>query len=907
MRNPRIFAFLLLTLPAFAQTLPKGITPVTTVEGITEYRLENGLRVLLFPDPSKPTVTVNVTYLVGSRHESYGETGMAHLLEHMVFKGTDRHPDIWASLTAHGAQFNGSTDWDRTNYFEVLQASDENLQWALDMEADRMVNSHIAKKDLDKEMTVVRNEFESGENNPGRILMQRTMAAAFEWHNYGKTTIGARSDIENVPIENLQAFYRKYYQPDDAMLVVAGKFDTPKTLNWIAQYFAVIPKPARVLPKIYTLEPTQDGERTVTVRRVGDVQAIDILYHSPAGSHPDDAADDVLMSILGDAPSGRLYKALVDNKKAASVSAFNMGLAEAGMLMFTAQVRKEQSLDAAKDAMLNVIESFVKEPPSAEEVERAKTKILKNVDLALSNSSMVGVTLSEPAALGDWRLLFLGRDAVKKVTRDDVVRVAKTYLKESNRTIGMFIPTAAPDRSEIPAMPDVAKEVKDYKSTEVRAEGEVFDVSPANIDARTVRATLPNGAKVALLSKKTRGATVQASITLRFGTEKSVFGKAPVAVLAGQMLNRGTRNHSRQQIQDEFDKLKARVNFSGGPTNASVNIQTVHENLPATLKLVAEVLREATFPDSEFDQIKTANIARNESQKSEPQALAQMELMRHLYPFPKGDVRATNTPDEDVADLKAASLAEVKQFYQDFYGASKSEFAVVGDFDATEIQKLLGTLFGDWKSPKPYERVTRPYAKIAPMEKRIETPDKANAMFMAGLRLPISDEDADYPALEIANFLLGGSANSRLLNRLRQKEGWSYGAGSQFRPGTKENNGVLLGYAILAPQNIVKLEAGFKEEFDKILKTGFTPEEVEAAKKAWQQEENVQRSNDGALVRGLSSNLFFDRTMAFDAAIEKKVAALTADQVNAAFRKHIDPAQFTILKAGDFKKAGIPE
>src|SRR6187397_2852935 len=233
---------------------------VTTVEGITEYRLANGLRVLLFPDQTKQTLTVNVTYLVGSRHENYGETGMAHLLEHMVFKGSRNHKDIPNELSSHGSRPNGTTSWDRTNYFETFNATEENLRWALDLESDRMVNSFIAKKDLDSEMTVVRNEFESGENNPLEVLLDRVMAAAYLWHNYGNMPIGARSDIENVPIDRLQAFYKRYYQPDNAVLLVAGRFDEPKTLALVDKYFSVIPKPARTLERIYTVEPTQDGE-----------------------------------------------------------------------------------------------------------------------------------------------------------------------------------------------------------------------------------------------------------------------------------------------------------------------------------------------------------------------------------------------------------------------------------------------------------------------------------------------------------------------------------------------------------------------------------------------------------------------------------------------------------------------
>src|SRR6187549_60957 len=281
-----------------AQNLPNGIERVTSVEGITEYRLANGLQILLFPDQSKQTITVNVTYKVGSRHEGYGETGMAHLLEHLVFKGSPRHRNIPQELTEHGSRPNGSTWYDRTNYFETFAATEENLRWALDLESDRMVNSFIAKKDLDSEMTVVRNEFESGENSPPRILMERVLSASFLWHNYGKSTIGARSDIERVPIDRLQAFWRHFYQPDNAVLVVAGKIDEAKTLALVHQHFASIPKHTRQINATYTTDPTQDGERSVVLKRVGDVQVVIAAYHTPAGSHPDFAAINVLSRIL---------------------------------------------------------------------------------------------------------------------------------------------------------------------------------------------------------------------------------------------------------------------------------------------------------------------------------------------------------------------------------------------------------------------------------------------------------------------------------------------------------------------------------------------------------------------------------------------------------------------------------
>src|SRR5437764_6397547 len=236
---------LLLVLVAVGPARAQEPRKVAAVEGVTEYRLANGARVLLFPEASRPTVTVNLTVLVGSRHEGYGETGMAHLLEHMVFKGTPTFREVPKALRDHGASFNGTTNVDRTNYFETMPATDENLEFGIQLEADRLVNSFVKREDLISEMTVVRNEFEIGENSPQGVLMQRIHAAAFEWHNYGDSTIGNRSDIERVPIENLQAFYKKFYQPDNCVLIVAGKFEEAKALALVQKHLGAIPRPKR--------------------------------------------------------------------------------------------------------------------------------------------------------------------------------------------------------------------------------------------------------------------------------------------------------------------------------------------------------------------------------------------------------------------------------------------------------------------------------------------------------------------------------------------------------------------------------------------------------------------------------------------------------------------------------------
>src|SRR6266700_3413885 len=305
-------ALLALTCPALSQTIPRGVEQKARLGGITEYAYPNELRVLLFPDPSNPKVTVNMTYLVGSRFEGYGETGMAHLLEHLNFICSTSNRDIKKELTDHGAQWNGSTDYDRTNYFETVNASDENLRWALGLEAERMVNMRIEKALLDTEMTVVRNEFERGENSVAGILEERVLSTAYLWHNYGKSTIGSRADIERVPIDRLAAFYRKYYQPDNAVVTIAGQIDPSKTLAMVATTLGAIPRPMRKLDETYTVEPPQDGERTVELRRVGKGKNLMIAYHTPAMAHPDAASLEVLSGILaGRGGTGRLDKALI--------------------------------------------------------------------------------------------------------------------------------------------------------------------------------------------------------------------------------------------------------------------------------------------------------------------------------------------------------------------------------------------------------------------------------------------------------------------------------------------------------------------------------------------------------------------------------------------------------------------
>jgi zinc protease len=880
---------------AWAQALPKGVVKGPSVEGITEYRLPNGLKVLLFPDASKPTVTVNVTYLVGSRHENYGETGMAHLLEHMMFKGAPKNRSIPQEFSSRGMEFNGTTSYDRTNYYEVFQASQDNLKWALDMEADRMVHSFIARKDLDSEMTVVRNEYESGENSPFSVLLKRMQSVAYDWHSYGRSTIGNRSDIENVKIENLQAFYRTYYQPDNAVLLVAGKFDPSQTLAWISKSFGAIPKPKRSLPPFWTVEPTQDGERSFVVRRKGDVQIVALGYKIPSALQEDSDALSFMSEILGDTPTGRLHKSLVESGKAAQVFSFGQTGYAPGLQLIGAVVKAGEPLEPVRDALIASVESFAKTPPTAEEMERVRRNYANSIEKSLNDPQRVGVTLSEEIALGDWRLLFQGRDKLASVTSEQVAAAAARYLKRDNRVVGSFIPEDNPQRADIPAAPAVAEVMKDFKGKDSVLTAEVFEPTQANINARTEIKTI-GGLKVALLPKKNRGEAVSVSLQLNWGDEKNLFNTFIVSVAANEMLMRGTSKYNREQLADAFAKLK----ISGG----LYGFETTGPNLDAALRLVAHVLKDASFPAAEFEQLRQQWLVGVEASRNEPQSLASQELGQYFNHYPKGDVRSLMTIDEQLAAIKALKLEDVVAFHRQYYGANHGELAVVGDFDKAAISKTIDESFTGWDSKVSYAPVTSTNADKAPLHKMLNAPDKENGFYAAALNVDLNVNDPDYPLLDLANYIFGdGGLKSRLMDRIRQKDGLSYGGGSGLQAGEMDRAGGFSINAIAAPQNLKKLEAAIRQELERALKDGFTADELKGAKSGLLQQRVQNRSKDDVLAAGWTRNLHLNRTYSWSKEYEDKLQAATLAQVNAAFRKAIDPAKLSVVMAGDEAKA----
>jgi len=879
---------------------------VTSVEGISEYHLENGAKVLLFPDPSKPKVTVNMTVLVGSRHEGYGEAGMAHLLEHMVFKGTPKHPKIPKVLKAHGAEFNGTTWLDRTNYYETLPASDENLDFALGLEADRLMNSFIKGEDLASEMTVVRNEFERGENSPSRILGQKMMATAYEWHNYGQSTIGNRADIERVPVENLKRFYKKYYQPDNIVVVVAGAFDPDTALEMINKHFGSIPRPERVLENTYTEEPPQDGERLVSLRRVGEVGLAGAMYHICSGAHPDYVSVDVLEHIMTSSPSGRLYKALVETKRAASVSGAAYALHDPGILRFMVEASPGVDSRDALSELLAVTESISEEGVTEEEVERAKRYWLKNWEMALTNSSQMAIQLSEWQAQGDWRLMFLYRDRLEQVTPESVKAVAKKYLQQNNRTAGLFIPTDKAERISVPQTPELAEMIGDYKGRKAVAMGEAFDVSPENIESRTTRLTLPSGVKAAFLPKKTRGESVVLRLTLRYGDVENLKGLSTACGVLPSMMLRGTESMSRQELQDALDKNKARLSPTGGVGQVGFQIETQREYLPAVLELLQQVLREPTLPESELELIRNKQIATYKQQLVDPTALARVALNQAISPeYAVDDVRYTPSVKEELERWQSLSLDDVKKIYKEYVGGVHGEVSVVGDFEIETVQPVIESILADWKPSQTYAHVPRSGDVDVKSERiSIQTDDKENATYLAGSVFPMSDTDPDYPAMVIGNYVLGSSGlSSRLGDRVRQKEGLSYGVGSFVRASSKDKRTSFMAYAITNPGNMEKVEKAIREELELLLKEGITEEELQAAKKGYLERQLVDRSDDRQLVSILTGTSHLERTMEFYKQREEQIQSLTAEAVQTSLQSRLDLKHLVVVVAGDFNKA----
>ncbi len=893
-------------------TAQSEVKKIAEVEGVTEYRLANGCRVLVMPDQSATGVTVNMTVFVGSRHEGYGETGMAHLLEHMLFKGTPKHGDIDEELKAKGVlNMNGTTWYDRTNYFETLPAStpelaDENMDWMIEMEADRLVNCFVRGEDLASEMTVVRNEFERSENNQTMILFARIMSASFDWHNYGKSVIGNKADIELVPIYNLKRFYKKYYRPDNIMVMISGKVDPEKAVASAVKHFGPIENPDSELEKTYTSEPVQDGERVVNLRRSGDVPMMGIGYHVPAVAHADHAAVEVLDWIMGDNPSGRLYNALVKERLASSVSTRIEAGHDPGMLLCFASIEDGVTMDDFNKKMTAAIEKIVADGVTEAEVKRAIASIMKEKEEAPNDSEQFTMTLSDWAAYGDWRLFYLHRDRISKVTAEQVNAMAKKYLKRDNRTVGIFSPTKEADRTTVPSTPRVADLVKDYKGRAAVAEGEAFEATPENIATRIERGLLDSGVKFALLPKQSRGGQFSLQLTLRYGTEESLNNPANLAAasMMPSMFTKGTASLSRQDIEDRKTELKCDLTVSGDKGFVNFTVQGRKEHLVETLDLLVDIIRNPSFPAEELELLKSAQISGIEAQKSSPQMQAIVTMTKKLNPVGKDNIHYALDLDEQVERIKSVTVDSIKSLYDEFLSGSHGELTAVGSFDSATVKEKLTAALNDWASTKEYARIPEVHFDFVPEEIVLETPDKAMAIMVMATTMPMSSSAPDWEAMYLANDILGGgSMTSRLGTRVREEKGLSYSVGSQFQAEALDEASSFLTFAITNPANRDELKMTVNEVFDALLDDGVSEDEVKASQTSYAKSIEDMLGSDRQLMNVLHQYQHYDRDESYLRGRLDRMSKVTPEEVSSAARKLLNDRKFITVMAGDFANA----
>lgn len=899
---------LMMASTAFAQSRPEwAVNPVHQVEGLSSYKLPNGLQLVLYPNSTKASTTINLTVNVGSRHEGYGETGMAHLLEHLVFKGSPKFPTGIAELSSRGFRVNGTTSWDRTNYFASFPRSDDNTRWMIQWLGDILVNAYVRQQDLDSEMTVVRNEFERGENNPVGILYQQVFATAYTWHNYGKAIIGARSDIENVSIERLKRFYAHHYQPDNATLLVSGAFDPEKVIDWVQQAFGGLAKPERKLEPTYTIEPVQEGPRELRLRRIGEAPAIVLSYHTPSALHPDFAAM-ILASHMMGGPNNRISERLVKKGLAAGIWSWPRSAPDPSNVIFALQLKSDQSTEKARLALIELTESVAQEPFTAAELASAKAYFVTQYEQMLADPERVAYNLSESIALGDWRMLFQLRDRIAAAKLEDINRVSAAYWIETNRTLGVFEPQSKPVRAPEQRQASISDAMQGFTPRGAVDQGEAFDLTPANIKSRLYKENLQSEVSLQSIRKRNASNLVVLQARLRYGNLKDLYQQSDRASLAVAMLSRGIVGQSRKAYAEAMTALKATWSIQGGAEGLTLSLRLPEDRFEAGLALLLRALSDPAFDTAEFEELKAAAIASIESSRQDPQAIAFRTMAAKLSNYPKGDPRHVPSFEDSLKSLRAIQLEDVKGFWDRFVRHGPMTVTLIGDIPPERLTKAMDEFWTPWRSLRPsmivYERVDRPPMVVNERAQTLLTPEKKNAVWLAQRRFELADDARPYQALRLAMrmFAGGGSPTGRLWDRVREKEGLSYGVGGSLSGGEPGKAASLMFYAIFAPQNLDRLKQTVGEEFARAAEQGFQAEELAKAKQGLEAEINLAWAQEAGLAGTLNWLAEQSRPVDYLQSMRDLRASLTLDEVNEAFRRFVRLDDLVVIMAGDFAK-----
>ncbi|MDO8682313.1 MAG: pitrilysin family protein [Armatimonadota bacterium] len=916
---------------AFALLLVLAI-PASAVDDVKETILPNGLRVVTKEVHAAPVVTVQVWYHVGSRSERPGITGISHLVEHMLFKGSKAFPKGQAAtlLRRKGGIQNGATSIDYTNFWEL--ASSQHLEFAIKVEADRMANSLIDPNELKAERVVVRSELEGRENSPGTLLWQEVTAAAFKAHPYQWPIIGWRSDVEGATRDDLYRYYKTYYHPNNSTLVIVGDFETSNALALAKKYFGGIPK-GSAIPVVRTVEPPQEGQRRVRFERQGTIARVMIGYHIPAITSKDTYPLDALANIMSAGKSSRLEQALVEKGIATDIGAGAMSSRDPNLFYLIAVGQNGITPEKLEKALLEQVEILKSTPVSDEELMRAKNQLEASFIFQKDSVTDQAEGLGYYDTVANWRLMYDYVPKIKAVTKEDIQRVARGYLTEKNSTVGWFVPTAAtsPAGTEVSenalhdaefAAPAGYSQVSGLKSRNTNAgrmsvSGKGFPettlatttttspkpLSPKKVDSARVkpfRTALPNGITV-IVQENHSNPTIAIEGNLKAGGYFDPDGKKGLAKITAAMLKRGTKSRTSLKIAEELDFVGASASVTAATEGAWFSSRAISRDFRLVTDVLSDMLRNPTFPEDELEKLRSETLSGLKLDDESPDNRANRKFTSVV--FPPGHPYHTQTVDEDERDLKSIKRQNVVDFYQRYYAPDTMVIVIVGDVKPQAAVETVKEFLGAWQAKKntPTMEISTQPVQAQPVREIISMMDKSQVDIILGHAGMIPRKSPDFYSFNIANRILGQSIwSSRLGKTIREKMGLAYDIYSAF----DATLGAGPWYVQLGtnPANADKAIASMKTEIVKLRDKGVTKEEFsEAIEYTIGVFPIVLEKNDG-IARTLLNAEIYGLGMNYIQDYAKIYRSVTIEQVNAAAKKYLRPEHGTLVIAGPYKE-----
>ncbi len=890
-----LLPILLLPIAATAAPAPEGVTHLRTLDGIEEYTLEsNGLRVLLMPMEDLPVATVMVTYAVGSRNEGPGTTGATHILEHMMFKGTEKFrtedgTDYSSQMERIGARSNATTWFDRTNYFATLPS--EHVPLAVEIEADRMRNLLIREADLASEMTVVRNEYERGENNPVRTLLKEIYGVAFLAHPYSHPTIGWLSDIEATSPEKLRAFYDTFYWPDNATLSVIGGFDRTETLRAIERYYGPIPRSPGGIPAVETTEPEQSGPRRVTIRRAGQLGVVATAYKAPEGTHADWAALSVVEQILAADKTGRLYRALEDPGLATATFTHAPMLRDPGLFLLAAYLAPETGHAEAEEVLRRVIEEVAAEGVTAEEVARAKSVLRAQTLYGRDGPYAIAGSLNEAIAMGDWTSYLLLPEMIGAVTADDVRTVAARYFREASSTTGWFVPEKTLAEGGPPATGAAAGPVH-YRDPE--ASGEAPFPAAAVHFSRGLHETTVGPIRLVTLDLPVEG-IVSFAGSLAAGDRFSPADNPMLAELTAAMLDKGTRARDRFELAAELEELGASIAFGTDAHSLVFSGRFLGPDAGQLVDLLAAQLRDPAFDPEVLESVRQRQLGALLHAADDTYYRANNAALRLAYP--PGHPEYVPPLEELTAAVEGTDAAALRAFHEDVYGPASMILVFAGDVKGAGIEEAVRQAFGDWEGGRVYADDHPEPVEAGGTVGRVSLADKASIDFRMIQPTGLRRTDPDYLPFMTGNYILGGSHESRLPDEVREKRGLTYHIrtfhrGDLLTPGYWTVGGSFAPAAL--DEGLEVTRAVIRQWYEE----GVSAEEVEAALLTLRGSYLVGLSTTAAVAGQVHSYLLRGLDAAYIDDYPERLAEVTADEVNRVIRQRFDPEAAVLALAG---------